>query len=442
MTSAIEHLQAPLAERTSQILDACTACGACVRACPTPQITGTDVSQPEAVAKGVLDILRGNPGPDTARRWATECCGSGRCLSVCEEGINPRFMLVMARAALSAENPEPERRNAGKAAFKTMSRGVRVLSRLQLSPALMERLSPSSHPARQTSPDMIFYTGCNMLKTPHIGLLCLDVLDRLGLSYEVYGGPANCCGILQLRPGDTANASRQAGRTLERFSETGASAVVSWCPTCQMQFTETLPSAQKAGPTMDIQLLPVFLAAHLEQLKPLMVNPVNKRVALHEYSGAFGVVESIVELLEAIPGLHVVDLDNRGMGYQISSLDGMPDERNRHLASGLRKAEAAGVTTFAGIFHADHRELVAHESEWPFEIVNYMELIGESLGINRPDLFKRLKQMQDVDAILEASRENIAAHKLDPEEVRDVILREIIEAQYLPIDLARHPNTD
>ena len=31
-----------------------------------------------------------------------------------------------------------------------------------------------------------------MLKTPHIGLICLDILDRLNVRYEVYGGPANC----------------------------------------------------------------------------------------------------------------------------------------------------------------------------------------------------------------------------------------------------------
>jgi len=36
------------------------------------------------------------------------------------------------------------------------------------------------------------YLGCNVLKTPHIALLCLDVLDRIGTTYRVAGGPANC----------------------------------------------------------------------------------------------------------------------------------------------------------------------------------------------------------------------------------------------------------
>lgn len=434
MANIIENLDA----RVSQIVDACTACGACVRACPTPAVTGNDVADAEAVARGVLDILKGGAGPEAARRFAAECCGTGACLSVCEEGINPRFMLTMARRALSAARPEALRKDEGKQAFKHMSRGVRVLSRLQLPPDLMDRLSSSSHPARGTPPDLVFYTGCNMLKTPHIGLLCLDVFDLLGVSYEVFGGPSNCCGILQLRPGDTANAGRQIGTTIGRFTETGTSRVVSWCPTCQMQLGETMLPGDGPRP-FDALMLPVFLASRLDDLKPHMTRRVEKRVALHEYPGSPGVVDAVRALLGAVPGLDLVDLDQPGVGYQMSSLAGMPDLQKRHIAGTFRQAEALGVQVLAGIFHADHRELVSHQNAWPFEIVNYMELVGESLGLHHPDLFKRLKLMADVDAILKETADQIAVHGLDPEEVREVILADIIGEQILPRDRALHP---
>ncbi len=439
---ATDHRIADLDTRIGGILHACTACGACVKACPTPAVTGTDVSQPQAVAAGVLDILRDRPAANQAKRWATECCGSGNCLSVCEEGINPRFMLTMARRALAEKKPESIRRVEGKRAFKAMSRGVRVLSRLQLPPDQMERLSPASHPERDTPPDLIFYTGCNMLKTPHIGLLCLDVLDRLQVTYEVYGGPANCCGILQLRPGDTANAARQAGRTLQRFAERNPATLVSWCPTCQMQFSETLTPVTARDQQMDMKMLPVYLAARLEELRPLMTRPVPKRVALHEYPGSPEVVESVTAVLAAIPGLEIVDLGIESLGYQLTSLSQMPDKQNQHIAESLHRAEQAGVTTLAGIYHADHRELVAHENQWPFEIVNYMELLGESMELHRPDLFKRLKLMQDVTSIVAESEAMIAAYNLDLEEVRDVILKDLLADQYLPIDRTKHPLID
>ena len=110
------------------------------------------------------------------------------------------------------------------------------------------------------------------------------------------------------------------------------------------------------------------------------------------------------------------------------------------MAKTFQAAENAKVTTLAGVYHADHRELCAHEDAWPFEIVNFMELIGESMGFHREDLFKRYKLMQDVDAILDASRETIERNNLDLETVRDVVLKDMLNEQLLPIDRNLHPS--
>jgi len=434
MPSTVDKILESLDTRVDHIIDACTACGKCVEVCPTPALVGIGDTAPETIAAGVLDVLRGEEGPEVSQKWASVCCGSGHCLTVCEHGINPRFMLNMARREMTRRKPEIERRETGKASFKKMSRSVRVISRLQLPPALMERLSPSSHPARETAPDLVFYTGCNMLKTPHIGLLCLDILDRLDASYEVFGGPSNCCGILQLRPGDTENSGRQAGRTIERFAETGASEVLSWCPTCQIQFGETI----KAEP-FGMRMFPVYLAGRLEELRPMMTNRVEKRVALHEFPGSPGVTEAVVALLNAIPGIEIVDLELPKLGYQLTSLLIVPKAMKKHIAATLKGAEAAGVTTLAGVYHADHRELASHENEWPFEVVNYMELIGESMGIPYQDVFKRMKLMQDADAIMADAKDLIDTYKLDPEEVRDLVINDILGDQHLPIDRSLHP---
>jgi heterodisulfide reductase subunit D len=167
---------------------------------------------------------------------------------------------------------------------------------------------------------------------------------------------------------------------------------------------------------------------------------VNKRVALHEYPGAIGVTEAVIELLSAIPGLEFVDLKMLRIGYQMTSLRAAPDAGKKLLAETFQAAEDANVTTLAGVYHADHRELVAHENAWPFEIVNFMELIGESMGLHREDLFKRYKLMQDVDAILAASKDTIEQNGLDLETVRDVVLNDMLGEQLLPIDRTLHPS--
>ena len=121
-----------------------------------------------------------------------------------------------------------------------------------------------------------------------------------------------------------------------------------------------------------------------------------------------------------------------------NSLAGLPEYRRELHDLQLNAAEAEGVDTLAGIYHACHRDLCSHERHWPFEVVNFMELIGESMGITHVDLFKRLKLMQDVDLILAASQEYIDDNELDAEEVREVVLKDLLGEQFLPTDRSWH----
>ena len=66
---------------------------------------------------------------------------------------------------------------------------------------------------------MVFYTGCNVLKTPHIALLCLDIMDTIGTDYQVMGGPTHCCGTAQLRAGDIDTLGRFANNTINKLSQ-------------------------------------------------------------------------------------------------------------------------------------------------------------------------------------------------------------------------------
>ena len=70
--------------------------------------------------------------------------------------------------------------------------------------------------------------------------------------------------------GDTANGGRQAYATIKRFAETGASEVVSWCPTCMVQMGETaLPvyEEQEGAAGFDMSMMAVFLERHLDRLQ-------------------------------------------------------------------------------------------------------------------------------------------------------------------------------
>ena len=215
-----------LAARTGDMLAACTRCGKCVEACPVTAPGGV-AAPPAEVIGGLVDILRdgvpsGGTDTEAARRWASACTQSGECVQACGHGVNPRFLLTMARLAMAQAEREPrERRRAGRAAFREVHRDVTVQSRMQLDDDALARLgqrlaAAAAAPDDARPPAFVFYTGCNLLKTPHIAELALDVMDALGVDYRVMGGPSHCCGIGQMRAGDAATAGHVAATTAEK----------------------------------------------------------------------------------------------------------------------------------------------------------------------------------------------------------------------------------
>ena len=436
--------EAALAARTDEMADACTRCGKCVEVCPVTGPAGVGDAAPQDVIGGVIDILRGGERAAASQAWASGCALSGDCIEACPEGINPRFLLAMTRVALNRRAVAPrERRRKGIEHFRLVADGVRVLSSVQLSDeelarlgqGVSARLAAGSTAKPGERPDFVFYTGCNVLKTPHIALYALDIMDALGVTYKVMGGPNHCCGVIQLRTGDTEVSGRQATSSLDRLAE-GKAGVISWCPSCHVQFTETtIPTIEKMRGARPFEMTPfmLFLQPHLERLRPLMARPVPMRVALHRHPGIKGVTEAGVELLRMVPGVELVDLGQPEVGLVGNALNALPDyKRNLHRAE-LEAAAAAKVDALAVIYHVDYREFCAHERDWPFRIVNVLEIVGASMGLDHATGFKRLKLMQDADAIVADCKDMLVARNIDPALAREVVVKSMLAEQPLPL---------
>src|SRR5262249_36042128 len=107
-----------LSARVNDMLDACTKCGACFAACPIVEPAGLAAADPSTTVTGVLDILRLGEGTAEAQKWAKACTLSGECIKACDYGVNPRFLLVMTRLALTRKASEPAaRRGRGVDSF-------------------------------------------------------------------------------------------------------------------------------------------------------------------------------------------------------------------------------------------------------------------------------------------------------------------------------------
>src|SRR5678815_1873541 len=140
-----------------------------------------------------------------------------------------------------------ERHSTGRAGFKKMSTAVKVLSRLQLPADLLAGFTRATVSDAEPAPDIVMYLGCNVLKTPHIALLCLEVLARLCARHKVFAGPAYCCGVIQYRAGDTKTSGRICGNTEAEYPGTHEPRGRTWCPSCKIQLTEIVMPSNDAS---------------------------------------------------------------------------------------------------------------------------------------------------------------------------------------------------
>ncbi|HET7887398.1 MAG TPA: (Fe-S)-binding protein [Bradyrhizobium sp.] len=431
--------EAAVEMRVNEMVDACTRCGKCVEACPSVTPAGLADAAPQDVIGGILDILRDGDGPEASRKWAQACTLSGECIRACDEAVNPRFLLAMARVAMAkAKNDLSSRRKQALEKYRELGRDVAVLTQIQLNDEVLVRLGQKSASVSTTTepPDFVFYTGCNVLKTPHIALLALDIMDRLGIRYQVMGGPSHCCGIVHMRPGDVEMSGRMGTNSVDKLSQSKSGQVISWCPSCYVQFTETtLPALERQRGARPFEMTPFmrFLVGKLDRLTPHLTRRVPMRAALHRHPGVAGVMEAAETILRTVPGITLVDLNQPALGLQGVNLSVLPQFKRELTLNEFQAAREAGIDALITVYHSEHRELCAHERDQPFRIVNLLELVGMSMGLGRHDRYKELKLMQDADQIVADCADLIAKHALDAAKAREVVIKGMLADQPVPL---------
>jgi hypothetical protein len=157
------------------------------------------------------------------------------------------------------------------------------------------------------------------------------------------------------------------------------------------------------------------------------------KVALHRHPGIAGVIEAAEELLRTVPGVELVKLDVPAVGLQSVNLATLPKFKAELQLKELEAARVAGVDALVAVYHSDHRELCAHERDWPFRIMNILEVVGASMGLHQDDHYKSLKIKQDVDAIITDAADLMKQHKVDLDTARKVIVNGMLADQPLPL---------
>ncbi|MGH7411752.1 MAG: (Fe-S)-binding protein [Candidatus Methylomirabilis sp.] len=415
-TTLADYLQ----EEAQDLASKCTRCGKCFEVCPMIGFTSLKGREPVPIVTDLVNLLKDGTWSEAIGTWAQACTGSGECITHCPEHINPRKMLSIALSQ-TRQRQTAQGTNPVGGFYKRMSQTIHLLVGLQMTPDRY-RQAMNRQPDKARA-EVVFYIGCNILRTPHILFNMLDVLDLLETDYAVVGGVANCCGIIHLKfHGDVQSADKVTSGTLRKIGAYQPKTVLHWCPSCVLQFGETTAGFRPVE--FEFSHITRFLVERLDRLRPRM-RAVNQVVAFHKHEGGLGIAEDVRTLLQAIPGLTLVELDDQARwAYTCGplGLNLVPEAKARLHREMLDAARHKGVDIVADLYHSCHRDLVGFEGEYPFRIVNWTSLFAEALGLEtHEDYFKRYRLLQDVRAVLEDAQGFIRASGLDPKVLEEIL---------------------
>ena len=402
MSAYADRLEALVAEAA----DRCTGCGKCFEACPTAREIGLDAGKAVQRVGELVSLTReGGAAAPLLDKWLSACDGSAQCTAACPEDINVRQWVTIAKMkSLQATRPVQEGAANAASRFRHMAQAVRLLASMQLPSETLKKILA---PAERRTADVLFYTGCNVLRTPHIVLNVMDILDALELDFDVVGGTAHCCGVYQFQEADLATYERMGHRTFQRFGQSGASKVLTWCPTCTKNFDELEKDVEE--PSFDLGHVSEFLAANLDALKARFnADQPKRRVVIHEHQGIGATVESIRNLLRAVPNLELVELpQDSGFSYACGGQAAKFKDREQAIHRALvMGAVEAGADTIVTMYHSCHRALAGAEAIYPsLKVVNFTDVLAEALGRGgHPDYYQLYKQGGAMDEAVTAAR--------------------------------------
>jgi len=406
LSAYAERLEA-LAE---QAADRCIGCGKCFEVCPTAREIGLDAGLAKEAVGELVALTRGRGAAgENLGLWLDACDGSGRCIEACPEGINVRQWIAVARLkSLESKRELEVSAQAAAGRFRHMAQAVRLLASMQLPSETLKRILA---PAERRTAEVLFYTGCNVLRTPHIVLNVMDILDGLEIDFDVVGGTAHCCGVYQFQEADLPTYERMGHRTFQRFGQSGAAKVLTWCPTCTKNFDELEKDVEP--PSFDLGHISEFLAANIDALKARFIDQPGRRVVIHEHLGIGATVESVRKLLSAVPNLEVVDLpQDSGFSYACGGTAAKYKDREKAIHRALAEgAVAAGADTIVTMYHSCHRALSGAEAAYPLRVVNFTDVIAEALGRGgHPDYYRLYKVGGSMDEAVSAARKFLASN--------------------------------